>query len=164
MWNTGGCLELYLLRHGIAEAKSDTGRDVDRRLTTAGMAALRGVLDRAHVAGAAPDVIVSSLHLRAIETARIAAERLGYRGDLLQSPALRPDAAPEELWEEVRVLDGGSALLVAHEPLLSAALAWMLGETRVAVQFAPGTLVRLDFEKLGSRPRGVLKWKMAWAN
>lgn len=160
MWNTGGLLELYLLRHGIAESKPVTGRDVDRRLTAGGTAALHDVLVRASAAGVAPAVIVSSAYVRALETARIAAERLGYKGELLQSPALRPEAAPEELWEQVRVLDAGSMLLVAHEPLLSASLAWMLGETKIVTPFAPATLVRVEFEDLRPRPRGIMQWKL----
>ena len=40
-------MEIYLLRHGIAEDRSATGRDADRRLTEEGRAKLRRVLERA---------------------------------------------------------------------------------------------------------------------
>jgi len=90
------------------------------------------------------------------------AERLGYAGEVLQSPTLMPDAAPVGLWEEARALapTAAAVLLVAHEPLLSTAVSWMLGETRVVLGFGPGTLVRIDFEVLGPQPRGVFKWKL----
>jgi len=154
-------VQLYLLRHGIAEPKSSTGRDVDRRLTAQGIASLGKILDRASAAAWKPDLIVSSPYKRAIETAGIAAERLSYLGDLLQSPALSPDVAPVDLWNEVRALAPAAAvLLVSHEPLLSAATSWLLGETHVVVSFAPATLVRIDFEELGPRPHGVLQWKL----
>src|SRR6185295_7854816 len=146
-------VQLYLLRHGVAESKSSTGRDADRRLTAAGIAALGQILDRARAAGVTPDAIVSSPYVRAIETARLAAERLAYRGALLESPALMPDAAPAGVWEEARVLGSAAVLLVAHEPLLSAAVSWLLGETKVVVGFGPGTLVRIDCDGLRSRPR-----------
>ena len=155
-------MQLYLLRHGAAESKSLTGRDADRRLTPAGIAALAEVLDRARASGLAPDVIIASPYVRAVETARVAAERLGYAGEVLQSPTLMPDAAPVGLWEEARALapTAAAVLLVAHEPLLSTAVSWMLGETRVVLGFGPGTLVRIDFEVLGPQPRGVFKWKL----
>ena len=41
-------MEIYLLRHGIAEDSAPTGRDPDRRLTEEGRAKLRRVLERAH--------------------------------------------------------------------------------------------------------------------
>ena len=149
-----------LQRHGVAEAKSPTGRDADRRLTAAGIARLVEIFDRARAAGVAPDVIVSSPYVRAIETARLAAERLEYGGELLQSSALMPDQAPVGLWEEARALAPATVLLVAHEPLLSAAASWMLGETRVVVAFGPGTLLRIDCDAVGPQPRGALKWKL----
>jgi len=150
-----------LLRHAIAEQKSASGRDVDRSLTPLGIAALRDVMERAWVAACKPEVIISSPYLRAIQTARIAADSLGYSGDLLESSALRPERSPTDLWEEARSqAPAEEVLLVAHEPLLSAALSWMLGETQVVTAFGPGTLVRIDVETLGSRPRAAFKWKL----
>ena len=37
-------MELYLVRHGAAEAQSSTGRDPDRLLTAEGIEDLQGVL------------------------------------------------------------------------------------------------------------------------
>ena len=156
-----GTVQLYLLRHGIAEAKAASGRDVDRCLTPSGIASLRDALQRVRAAACKPDVIISSPYLRALETARIAAECLGYSGDLLQSPALCPEASPSGLWEEASLHAPAEAvLLVAHEPLLSAAVSWLLGETRVVTTFGPATMVRIDVEKLGARPQAVFKWKL----
>ena len=49
-------MELYLLRHGIAEDRAPSGRDADRRLTEEGRDKLRRILERAHSAGAQPSV------------------------------------------------------------------------------------------------------------
>ena len=151
-------MQLYLLRHGIAEQKSASGRDADRRLTPAGASALRDTLKRVD---ASPEAIVSSPYVRAIETARIASELLGYTGVVLTSSALCPEAAPVELWGEVRTLGPvSSILLVSHEPLLSAAASWMLGETGVVVRFDPGTIICLDVASAGPRPRGVMQRRL----
>ena len=73
-------MEIYLLRHGIAEDRSTTGRDPDRRLTDEGRAKLRRVLERAHQAGVRPSLILSSPYRRALETAEIMAAKLKPAG------------------------------------------------------------------------------------
>ncbi len=153
-------MELYLLRHAAAEVRSSSGRDSDRALTEDGIEKLRGALLRAKETGVAPRWIVASPYLRAQQTARIAAQILGYDEPILPSTRLTPDAPPVDLWAEVRDLAPDSPLLfVGHEPLFSAAASWMTGESRVTIGFGPGTLVRIDFEAVDPEPRGKLLWR-----
>jgi phosphohistidine phosphatase len=153
-------LELYLLRHGLAEHRAASGRDADRALTGEGSDRAQRVISEAKASGLAPRWIVASPYLRAQQTARIAAEMLGYSEQILTSARLTPDCDPAEVWSEVRELHPDSPLLfVAHEPLLSSAAAWMLGEEQV-IEFRPATVVRIDFEAVGVEPRGVLRWKI----
>ena len=84
-------MEIYLLRHGIAEDRSSTGRDSDRRLTDEGRAKLRRVLERVHQAGVRPSLILSSPYKRALETAEIAAHELGYEGRIVRTDAISPE-------------------------------------------------------------------------
>ncbi|MBV8904023.1 MAG: histidine phosphatase family protein, partial [Acidobacteriia bacterium] len=79
-------MELYLLRHGIAENGRPGLKDADRALTAEGKDKLKRVLVRARGAGVEPGVILSSPYRRALETAQIAAESLGYRGKIVQTP------------------------------------------------------------------------------
>jgi phosphohistidine phosphatase len=152
-------MEIYLLRHGIAEDRSASGRDADRRLTEEGRAKLRRVLERAHAAGVSPSLILSSPLRRAIETAEIAARELGYQGKIVRAAALEPDSSPNQIWDEIRKHSGETAILITgHEPLFSATVAWMLGSTRAMVHFRKGALVRLDVEGLGAAPAAVLEW------
>jgi phosphohistidine phosphatase len=154
-------MELYLLRHGIAEPRAASGDDADRALTAEGIHQLRAVIQQSCAAGLAPRAIVASPYLRAQQTARIAAEVAGYAGVIHSSLRLRPASAPAELWDEVcEWYPDSPLLLVAHEPLLSAAAAWLTGETRTVVEFRPATIARLDFPGLGRAPRGALRWKI----
>ncbi len=150
-------VELYFLRHGIAEDHSATGRDADRCLTEEGREKLRKVLKRAASAGVQPSLIVSSPYKRALETAEIAASQLVYKGEILRVGSLTPDSSPPALWSAIRDhLDQPSILLAGHEPLFSATVAWLLGSTRSMVEFRKGALVRIDIP--GSSPQGVLQW------
>jgi len=152
-------MEIYLLRHGIAEEQSATGRDADRRLTDEGRAKLRKVLEFAHAAGVAPSLILTSPLRRALETAEIAARELGYEGKLVRTYALAPGGTPHNLWQELRQhRDEASVLLAGHDPLFTSAVAYLLGSTRTMVHFRKGALVRIDVESVGTEPHGVLEW------
>lgn len=152
-------MEIYLLRHGIAESNSPTGRDADRRLTDEGRRKLRTVLGCAHEAGVSPSLILTSPFRRAVETAEIAARELGYEGKLVRTEALTPDSSPQDLWKELREhREEASVLLAGHEPLFSSAVAYLLGSTREMVHFRKGALIRVDVESVGAEPAGVLQW------
>jgi phosphohistidine phosphatase len=151
-------VELYLLRHAIAEDHSSTGRDEDRRLTEEGKEKLRRVLKRAASAGVSPSLILSSPYKRAVETAEIAALELRYKGDILRVGCLTPDSSPPSVWSEIRDhRDQPSILLAGHEPLFSSMVAWLLGSTRSIVEFKKAALVRIDVQT-GASPQGVLQW------
>ncbi len=148
-------MEVYLLRHGIAE---DGYPDSARALTSEGKEKLRRVLKRA---GVKPSLMITSPYRRAVETAEIAAEVLGYEGDIERSQALTPDRSPAEVWEELRARkDEGSVLLASHEPLMSAAAAFLLGAPGLHVDMKKAALVRIDVDRFGAQPLGVLKWML----
>lgn len=154
-------MELYLLRHGIAEDHAPSGRDADRRLTEDGKKKLRKVLARAQKAGAAPTLILSSPLTRAMETAEIAARELAYNSEIVRTAALTPDSSPADVWAEIRAhRDEPAILLAGHEPLFSSVVAAVLGSARAMVEFKKGALVRIDFSTIGAEPRGVLQWML----
>lgn len=155
-------MELYLLRHGIAEDRAPTGRDADRRLTEEGRDKLRRVLRRAASAGVEPSLIISSPYKRALETAEIAAAELRYHSEILRSGSLTPDSSPPSVWSDLRDhRDQPSILLAGHEPLFSSAVAWLLGSTNQMVDFRKAALVRIDVHSFGpGAPQGILQWML----
>lgn len=152
-------MQIYLLRHGIAEDAPPGQPDADRALTAEGREKLRAVLKRARAAGVEPGTILSSPYRRALQTAALAAEVLEYKGRIRETPALVPQASPYDLWEEIRALSEEPAVLLSsHEPLMSSAMAFLLGCPALQVQMKKGALARIDCERLGREPKGVLKW------
>ena len=157
-------MELYLLRHGIAEPRAASGQDRDRRLTPAGFAELRITLKRASASGAQPDLILASPYLRTLQTAELAASAFGYVGEIFPASALTPTSSPEEVWKEVRGFPAEERiLLVTHEPLVSTTLAWLIGTTRVGKGFPTSGFACVDFENLGLLPKGRLKYMLTAA-
>jgi phosphohistidine phosphatase len=148
-------MEIYLLRHGIAE---DGYPDEQRALTAEGKEKLRKVLKRS---GAKPSLILTSPYRRAVETAEIAAEVLGYTEELERANALTPNGSASGVWDEIRAHKGETAILLAsHEPLMSATVAHFLGAPGVHVDMKKAALVRIDVDRLGPQPLGVLKWML----
>ena len=152
-------MEIYLLRHAIAENARPGLKDSDRALTDEGRKKLKRVLERARGAGVKPDLILSSPYRRALETAEIAAQVLKYDGKVVLSATLVPDGNPRQVWEEVRSHKSEPAILLAsHEPLMSSLLAHLLASPALMVDIKKAGLARVDFDRFGSEPRGVLKW------
>jgi phosphohistidine phosphatase len=148
-------MEIYLLRHGIAE---DGYPDAQRALTDEGKEKLRKVLKRS---GAKPSLILSSPYRRALETAQIAAGVFGYAEEIERAQSLTPDGSPTAVWDEIRARKAEAAILIAsHEPLMSATVAYFLGAPGVHVDMKKAALVRIDVERFGPHPLGVLKWML----
>jgi phosphohistidine phosphatase len=154
-------MQIYILRHGIAEDAAPGQSDSDRALTDEGRDKLRRVLKRARSAELDPSVILSSPYRRALETAAVAADVLGYKGQIVRIKALTPEASPFDTWEEIRDRKGErSILLASHQPLMSSLVAFLLDSPSLMVDMKKAALVRIDCDSIGSKPRGILKWML----
>ena len=152
-------MDVFLLRHGIAENGRPGMPDADRELTNEGRKKLREAMRLVRVAGLQPDYILTSPYARAVQTAEIAADVLGYSGDLLHTQALVPNSRPELVWDEVRVhRDAAQLLLVGHEPLFSHLASFLLDAPSLRIDFKKSAVMRIEFDQIGPRPRGVLRW------
>ena len=153
-------MQVYLLRHGIAENGKPGSADSERALVPEGKRKLKEVLSVAKSAGAKPTLVLISPFLRAAETAEIAISVLGLKkDDLVQTQSLLPTSDVRDAWEEIRVYkDELALLLVGHEPLFGRLFAYLLGEPDLLVDFKKGALARIDLDSFGPQPKGVLRW------
>jgi phosphohistidine phosphatase len=152
-------VDVFLLRHGIAEEPKPGDSDSNRALTAEGRRKLAEVLEAARHAKVEPTLILSSPLKRAIETAEIAAKVLGYDGQILRTDILRPDSSPEDVWQEIRGhRDESSLLLAGHEPLFSALAAYLLGAPSVRIDFKKAGLLKLTIDSFPPHPRAILGW------
>ena len=152
-------MELYLLRHGVAEEGSANTPDAERALTNDGRRKLRQVLEAAAAAGLEPALILTSPLKRAIQTAEVAQNVLKYKHQLLRTKALAPGATAEQVWQEIRAhRNEPSLLLVGHNPLFSELSGYLLGSDSIQVDFKKGAILRIDLEHFPPKPKGVLRW------
>lgn len=154
-------MQIYLLRHGLAEEGKPGGRDADRALTPEGKKKLREVLRNARAAGVRPDLILTSPYRRAAQTADVAASALGYQREVVRTKVLQPASNPHDVWDEIRVhREVRELLLVGHEPLFGAVAGYLLDSPGLQIDFKKGALLRIDLTSMGPHPRGVLKWML----
>jgi phosphohistidine phosphatase SixA len=79
----------------------------------------------------------------------------------VRTRALVPEASPFETWEEIRSRKSeGSILLASHEPLMSSMVAFLLDSPALQVDMKKAALVRVDCDRCGPEPHGLLKWMM----
>jgi len=154
-------MEIYILRHGIAEDSPAGQPDSERALTSDGRKKLRGVLRTAASAGVAPSLILTSPFKRALQTAQLAAEILEYKGELLRTKTLEPNSSPKAVWDEIRVhKDEARILLAGHEPLFSRLTAYLLGTPDLQVDFKKGAMACIELDRFPAEPHGVLRWML----
>jgi phosphohistidine phosphatase len=115
-------MEIWLLRHAVAEEHADSGRDADRTLTEDGHKRARDVARGLAELEPGIELVLTSPYARARQTAEPAARALRLSGKLRETQALEPSSDPQEILDELRAEKAGSVLLVGHEPHLGALL------------------------------------------
>lgn len=145
-------MEIYFLRHGIAEDSSPDGSDAARRLTDKGIAKLEGAREGLRRLKVAPDLLLTSPLVRARQTAEVVGRHLGL--DPQVAEALAPGCDAEQLLALLAGYPGAArVMVVGHEPDFSSMIAELTGGQ---VEMKKGALARVDLEP-GER-RGTLVW------
>ncbi len=144
----------------MAEDAGNGVSDYARTLTEDGRRKLRQVLAAAAEAHVMPSKLLSSPLVRTIQTAEIAAEVLHFKGEILQTPVLKPGATPGQVWEEIRLFRSEpSLLLVGHNPLMSDLAGYLMGSPNMQIDFKKGALMKIQLHSFpAAGPRGSLCW------
>ena len=147
--------QLHLVRHAHAGNPARwAGPDEDRPLSEKGRRQAERLSDLFAAAGLAPDVILTSPKLRAVQTAEILARaidqevriepRLGGGVDLATLAAILADAGSP-----------AQPMLVGHDPDFSDLASDLVG---AALAMRKGALARIDLTGPPQPGAGVLRW------
>ncbi|MDQ6766775.1 MAG: phosphohistidine phosphatase SixA [Candidatus Eremiobacteraeota bacterium] len=146
-------MEVYLLRHGIAQERDAKKYPDDRLrpLTLEGLERMREIVRGMLKLGIEFDAVFDSGFTRARQTTEVVTD--AYRidsADIQTTPALEPDHNPAEV---LALLEANKTvkrvLLVGHEPHLSLTVAFLIGgRDGDAFDFKKGGLVRADMQAL----------------
>jgi len=152
-------LELYLIRHGIAEDRGEDWPDDSKRpLTSEGLAKLRKEARGLVALSVTFDHIITSPLVRTRQTADALAEVLKGKPPIATSDALAPAGTPAAVIQEIgRHARKPRIALVGHEPNLGELAAQLIG-AKAPLEFKKGGICRIDFDVLPPNGAGALRW------
>jgi phosphohistidine phosphatase len=151
---------IYLMRHGMAEDRSLSGRDEDRALSQEGTAKLQRAAAGLAWLEIKLDAIIASPLLRARQTAEILRDTLAPSFELSLDPQLRPEADVDATLQGLRSSAGARTLIIGHEPSISALAAALLTGSAYGARlpFKPGSLAAIELDAIAPPERGSLRW------
>ncbi|MGC1105316.1 MAG: phosphoglycerate mutase family protein [Candidatus Acidiferrales bacterium] len=151
-------MRLHLFRHGIAIDREDPAcpSEHDRFLTPKGIAKTQAAAQGLRALSLKPNLILTSPLLRAVQTAEIACEALSYPvKKLRQIDALKSDAKPADLFDELSRLKVDEVICVGHAPNLDQVIAFAVGSHAAVTSLKKAGLGSLDIQSF-SPPRSTI--------
>lgn len=147
-------MQVYFLRHGLADRSAWDGDDFQRPLTPEGRDRMKRTARTLERLDLGIDHVVSSPLARARQTAEIVAKRLDLGVE--QDERLAGGFGPRELQDILEPMPSDARMmLVGHEPTFSDTIGAIVGGAHVVCK--KGSLTRVDLFSVRP-PRGQLVW------
>jgi phosphohistidine phosphatase len=153
-------MEIYLLRHGIAEDIGGKIRsDAARPLTEEGAELMQDEAKGMKRLGVHFNVVLTSPLVRSKQTAEIVGDVLDCANKIHNCPALAIPMSIADLMQNFKSFQNDyKVLLVGHQPDLGKLAGYFIGNSKFALSLKKGSLCKIDVERLSPTPRGELKW------
>jgi phosphohistidine phosphatase len=149
---------IYFLRHASAgKSKANPKQDDKRPLDKDGVRQCASIGRALAAVDTQVDVILSSPLKRAVQTASLVANELGFEGKIDFTEALGKNAEFEAFHDLLRKqMKRDAILVVGHNPSLSAFLSRVIsGDNDRSVDLKKGAVARVEYD--GRKP-GTLEW------
>lgn len=157
-----GGMRLYLMRHGIAIDRDDPDcpPEAERFLTPKGVQRTRSVARGLRELRVHPTALLTSPYVRAVQTGEIVCEMLGLDPhDLHTTEALKPEAKPSRLADELAEIASGDVICFGHAPQLDEFIAHAVRAAAVFTGLKKSGAARLEID--GFSPlQASLDWLM----
>ncbi|GAC1648606.1 MAG: hypothetical protein NVS9B15_07430 [Acidobacteriaceae bacterium] len=140
---------IYFLRHASAgEKRSTSKKDDQRALDADGIQQcyqLSRLFSRLDVV---PDLIITSPLKRALQTAAMVANELGYDDKLRIEKSLKPETKWEDFRPMLRSYGNETVIVVGHSPNLSQFVGRIISDAghRAEIDIRKGGVARVDFD------------------
>jgi len=151
-------MQIFIVRHGIAEEVAKDGSEEGRELTSEGKQRIKEEAEGFARLDIAVDRVCSSPLIRARQTAEILAAAL--RMGVEEMKELMPAGSPETVCSRLKRLNGvSSVMLVGHEPNCSELASHLLAgrDAEVSIDFKKGAICLIETTRF-SRGSGKLIW------
>jgi phosphohistidine phosphatase len=160
--NPPGGMRVYLMRHGIAIDRDDPDcpPEAERFLTPKGVQRTRTAARGLRELKVRPTTILSSPYVRAVQTGEIVCEILGLDCHKLRTTeALKSEAKPSRLADELAEIGSGDVICFGHAPHLDDFIAHAVRATSAFTALKKSGVARLEID--GFSPlQASLDWLM----
>jgi len=155
----GHVMQLYLVGHGIAAEAGEGISDEWRPLTDKGRRRFQKSARAVGKLGRKLDLILTSPHVRAVQTAEILAGQTEH-GEVAILPELDPkfEVAAVRSAIAARAGEAEAVAVVGHQPQLSSVLAALSGVPQEDIDLEEGTIVRVDVSALTNGAPAEPRW------
>jgi phosphohistidine phosphatase len=151
-------MRLYLVRHGVAVDRDDPDcpPDTERPLTPKGVKKSHAAAVGLRALGVKPDVVLTSPWLRAVQTAEIFCEVIGFPSNkIIRTDSLKGTSTPTELLRELAKTKSKEVMCFGHEPHLHLVIGQVLHTGARITELKKAGAACLDLERI-SPPQGQL--------
>ena len=149
-------MNLYLIRHSIAENISIDKKDFDRELTEEGKLVIKNSSEAWKNYVGNVDVILTSPLIRAIQTAEIISSTLQETPNLIKDNNLGTGSRTADLLDLLNSLKYKNVAVVGHQPDLSQHINNFCGTGSFNLAIPPASLAKIEFENNIKYGRGRL--------
>jgi phosphohistidine phosphatase len=155
-------MNLYIIRHAWAFDR-DLSRWPDddfRPLTDEGKKRFAAMAKSLASRGVAPGVIGTSPLVRCVETARLLADKLSTKTQVVELDELRPDGDLPKLlrWTALQSQQQEAIAWVGHAPDVGRLTAELIGASEGQIHFSKGAVALIRFDDPPARGAGELQW------
>ena len=149
-------MNLYLIRHSIAENISLDKKDFDRELTSEGKSVIAKTSQAWKNYINQLDIVLSSPLTRAVQTAEIISSNLQTNQNLIKDNNLGTGSRTSDLIELLNSLEYENVAVVGHQPDLSIHVNNFCGTGSFNLVFPPAALAKIEFDNSIKYGRGKL--------
>lgn len=157
-------MELYIMRHSIANAFGTDGRDETRTLTTEGLERVKQVASGLKVLDVMPDLVLASPYTRTMETAGTLVKLLGLSPSMVVPTQELISGDPETFISLLnqKYLQHQRIFAVGHEPHLNNLVGVLTAnDASLGIDIGRASVTCVSFGYGITPGNGNLKWKMA---
>jgi len=149
-------MNLYLIRHSIAENITIDKKDFDRELTEEGKFVIKKTSEAWKNYIGNVDVVLTSPLKRAIQTAEIISTNLQDKQNLIKDNNLGTGSRTADLIDLLNALEYKNVVVVGHQPDLSQHINNFCGTGSFNLAFPPASLAKIEFDNSIKYGRGRL--------
>jgi len=156
-------MRIYLMRHGPAIERDDPDcpAEAERYLTPKGVERTRAAAEGLAELDIRPSVLLTSPYVRAVQTGEIVCDALDIDPTRLRaSEALKPEAKPARIAEELSGLTAEEVICFGHAPHLDDFIAYAVRASAPFTALKKAGVACLDVQRF-SPAEGQLRWLLS---